>query len=195
MVAGTLRAAGWDIAGFYDDDEQLLDRRIDGVPVVGSIRSLADEPGRPAISAIGDNVARKRAVGTLDLEWVTVVHPFSWVDPTAELGPGTLVCAGSIVQAGARVGAHVVLNTKASVDHDTVVGDFVHIATAHLAGGATVDEGGFLALGSTVLPGIHVGAWSLVAAGALVRRDVPADATVAGSPAREVRSRAGKTDE
>ena len=71
-----------------------------------------------------------------------------------------MVCAGAIVQPGAEIGAHVILNTKASVHHDCRVGDYVHIAVAHLAGGASAAEGAFLGLGCTVLPGVMVGAWA-----------------------------------
>lgn len=49
---------------------------------------------------------------------------------------------GSVVNAGARVGDHVILNTCSSVDHDCIVEDFVHVSPgAHLAGNVTVKEG------------------------------------------------------
>jgi acetyltransferase-like isoleucine patch superfamily enzyme len=80
----------------------------------------------------------------------------------------------------------VILNTKASVDHHCRVGNYVHIAVAHLAGGAVAGEGAFLALGSTVLPGVVVGAWATVGAGAVVRENVRAGTTVVGIPAREI---------
>jgi acetyltransferase-like isoleucine patch superfamily enzyme len=86
----------------------------------------------------------------------------------------------------------VILNTKASVDHHCRVGNYAHIAVAHLAGGASIDEGVFMALGSTVLPKVHVGAWATVGAGAVVKKDVEPHSTVVGNPARslsELRSR------
>jgi sugar O-acyltransferase (sialic acid O-acetyltransferase NeuD family) len=174
------------VAAFYDDDKSTWGKAFCDVTVAGPISAISDSAVSHAIIGIGDNAARKRVADQLDLEWVTVVHPFSWVHPDVELGPGTLVCAGAIVQPGAKVGAHVLLNTKASVDHDTCVGDYVHIAVAHLAGGASVDEGAFLALGSTVLPGVHVGAWATVGAGSVVTKNVRPGTTVVGVPAREL---------
>lgn len=51
----------------------------------------------------------------------------------------------------------------------------------------TIGDGVFLGTGATVLPGVTVGARSLVAAGAVVDRDVPENAAVAGNPARVIR--------
>ncbi|WP_309233333.1 acyltransferase [Conexibacter sp. W3-3-2] len=50
-----------------------------------------------------------------------------------------------------------------------------------------IGAGVFLGTGAMVLPGVTVGARSLVAAGAVVDRDVPPNAVVAGNPARVVR--------
>jgi hypothetical protein len=141
VVASTLLACGQTVAAFYDDDESMWGKTFSDITVAGPISALTENGVSHAIIGIGNNAVRKRVAEQLDVEWVTAVHPFSWVHPGVRLGPGTLVCACAIIEPGAQVGAHVLLNTKASVDHDTSVGDFVHIAVAHLAGGAAVDEG------------------------------------------------------
>ncbi|HEV7657184.1 MAG TPA: acyltransferase [Mycobacteriales bacterium] len=60
--------------------------------------------------------------------------------------------------------------------------------------GVTLEEGCSLGARSVVVPGITVGTWAMVAAGAVVTRDVPAYALVAGVPARRIGwvGRAGK---
>lgn len=52
--------------------------------------------------------------------------------------------------------------------------------------GVTLAEGCSLGARSVVVPGVTVGAWAMVAAGAVVTRDVPAHALVVGVPARRV---------
>jgi serine acetyltransferase len=47
--------------------------------------------------------------------------------------------------------------------------------------------GGFVRQGVTVLPGITIGDNSIVGAGSVVKKDVPANAIVAGNPARLIR--------
>ncbi len=175
------------VAGFYDDDPETWGRHLEGSTVLGSCDQIP--AGVPAIVAIGDNELRRRFVERLDLEWISVVHPFSWIHPAVPIGPGTVVCSGVTVQVGAQIGAHVILNNRAGVGHDARVGDFAHLTVTHLGGAATVDEGVFLGVGSVVLPRVHVGAWSTVGAGAVVLSDVRPNSTVVGNPAREVRPR------
>ncbi|MCS7300843.1 MAG: acetyltransferase, partial [Fimbriimonadales bacterium] len=99
-----------------------------------------------------------------------------------------LVCAGVVVQPDARIGRHCIVNTAASVDHDCTIADFVHVAPgARLAGGVKVGEGVLLGVGCCVLPGIQIGAWSVVGAGAVVTEDVPDGVVVVGVPARAIR--------
>jgi acetyltransferase-like isoleucine patch superfamily enzyme len=52
-----------------------------------------------------------------------------------------------------------------------------------------IDDDADLGIGAIVLPGVHVGQGAVVGAGAVVTRDVPAYAVVAGSPARILRHR------
>lgn len=51
-----------------------------------------------------------------------------------------------------------------------------------------VCEGASIGSNATILPGITIGAWSLVGAGSVVTKDVPPRTIVAGCPARVIRS-------
>lgn len=184
VVIATLRAMNITVGGVLDDDTRLWDTSLLGVPVTGPIRREAAIEG-PVVLAIGRNESRKMLAQQLPCEWATVVHPRAWVDPTAILGPGTVVLAGAIVQADAIIGAHVIVNTGATVDHDCVIGDYVHLAPGvNLAGSVEVGEGAFLGIGSTAIPGVCVGEWARAGAGAVIVRDVPRKTLCLGVPAR-----------
>ncbi|MEI6442546.1 MAG: acetyltransferase [Nostocales cyanobacterium ELA583] len=187
VVASTLIAAGGQVVAFYDDDLQKRGTYIFGIPVVGPVSELASENFSHAIIGIGKNEVRKRLVEELDLDWISVVHPCAWVHPEVLLGVGTVVCAGAIVQPYSKIGSHVIINTKASLDHDCCVGDYVHIAFSYLAGGVKVDEGAFLAVGSIVFPGVEIGAWATLGAGSIAMKDVISRSTVIGVPARLIK--------
>lgn len=51
-----------------------------------------------------------------------------------------------------------------------------------------IKENAWIGAGATILPGVTVGEHAVVAAGALVSKDVPARTVVAGVPAKEVKS-------
>lgn len=55
-------------------------------------------------------------------------------------------------------------------------------------GKITIEDNVFVGMGATILPGVTIGRDSIVAAGALVNRDVPAGSVVGGVPARHIRS-------
>jgi sugar O-acyltransferase (sialic acid O-acetyltransferase NeuD family) len=182
VVASVLEAAGTSIAGHYDDDPDTWGSVIGTALVLGPPSEIPLLS--PAIIAIGDNRVRQELSGRLDLAWVTAIHPFSWLHPGVPVGSGTVVGSGVSVQVGAEIGRHVILNNSAGVGHDARVGDYAHLTVAHLAGGAHVDDGVLLGVGSVVAPRVEVGAWATVGAGAVVISDVAPGAMVVGNPAR-----------
>ncbi|MEP7190805.1 MAG: DapH/DapD/GlmU-related protein, partial [Roseiflexaceae bacterium] len=52
----------------------------------------------------------------------------------------------------------------------------------------TIGDGAWLGARCTILPGVTIGAGAIVAAGAVVNRDVPPNTLVAGIPAHVVKS-------
>jgi sugar O-acyltransferase (sialic acid O-acetyltransferase NeuD family) len=190
VVAATLKASGYFVRRFYDDNRARWGQVMaGGILIEGPISAAAAHRDIPAVIAIGDNRVRER-LARLPLEWLSVVHPRGLVEDSATIGPGTVVFAGAILQPEVRLGAHCIVNTSASADHESVVGDYVHLAPgSRLAGAVTVETGALIGLGVTIISGVKVGAWSVVGAGAAVIRDVPAGVTFAGVPARVIEGR------
>ncbi|WP_282124144.1 acetyltransferase [Algibacter mikhailovii] len=186
VVASILLASNIKVLGYYDDDIEKQGKTFLEIPVLGKISDLVSDSKVKAIIGIGNNKRRKEIAQKFHFDWVNAIHPFSWISPDVNLGKGTIVCAGAIIQTGSTLGDHVVINTKASVDHDCVVGNYSHVAVAHLAGGVSIGEGVFVALNSTVLPVTNVGDWSIVGAGSVVTKDVLPNKTVVGIPARPI---------
>lgn len=68
-----------------------------------------------------------------------------------------------------------------------VLGDGERRAGRPLAAPVEINDGAWIGARATILPGVTIGSGALVAAGALVNRDVTADTLVAGVPAEVVR--------
>ncbi|MDH3200663.1 MAG: acetyltransferase [Myxococcales bacterium] len=189
VVIATVRAAGGEVVAAYDDDRARWGQQILGVPVKGPI-SAKDIGGAPAIVAVGNNRTRQSIAERLQAQWVSACHPNTTVHPSVSIGPGTVIFAGSVIQPDATIGAHSILNTAVSVDHDCIVGDFVHIGPgARLCGGVTVDEGVLLGVGAKIAPNVEIGPWATAGAGAVCVVDIARETTVVGVPARSVEAK------
>ncbi|WOK35109.1 acetyltransferase [Sphingomonas sp. C3-2] len=138
--------------------------------------------GRDFHLAIGHAATRNRmhkilvAVGA---RAVTIRHPAASIAASALIGDGCFIAAQSVVAPSARVGAHVIANHGAIIDHDCEVGDFCHIApNATLGGGAIIGASVLIGAGATILPGVRIGDGATIAAGATIVRDVAPGETV-----------------
>ena len=57
----------------------------------------------------------------------------------------------------------------------------------HISASVVIEEGAWIGARAILLPGVTIGAGAVVAAGAVVTHDVPAQAVVAGVPAKIIR--------
>ncbi|MES3032807.1 MAG: acetyltransferase [Gemmatimonadota bacterium] len=120
-------------------------------------------------------VERARASGA---QLPVIVSPMAHVSRHAQVGDGTIVMHGAVVNAGARVGRNCIINTMALVEHGATVGDDCHVATgARLNSGVMVGDGSFIGSGAIVRQLAHVGRECVVGMAAVVTRDVADGAT------------------
>lgn len=185
VVIATAEAAGVEVAAVVDDDPARHGERLMGVAVAGRVAPVLADPDAQVVLAIGSGRVRQRLAAGARCRFATLVHPSAVVHRSVTLGPGTVVFAGAVIQPDTRVGAHVIVNTAASIDHDGAIGDYVHVAPGtRLAGNVTLEDGVFLGIGTVAIPGVRVGAWTTVGAGAAIVGDLPAHALAVGVPAR-----------
>jgi acetyltransferase EpsM len=184
VIVTLVEALGHRIAALYDDRAPNLPAVL-GYSVDASIASLPNTLQTVAIIGIGNNAVRKHLADRFEqVRWGVLIHPTAWVSPDVTVGPGSIIMAGAVVQPGTRIGSHVIVNTLASVDHDCVLEDYVHVAPGcHLAGNVHLKEGVFAGIGAVFIPGLQVGAWTVIGAGAAVTRSLPSRVTAVGVPA------------
>jgi acetyltransferase-like isoleucine patch superfamily enzyme len=132
------------------------------------------------------------------------------------IGDGAVIREQGVVGARCIVGMHVTVGYSVTIQNGVKIMDHTHVVGKSLLEdgvfvamnvgmandrfigrrgyeeeqiqGATIRKGAMVGVGANLLPGIEIGENAVVAAGAVVTRDVSASETVAGVPARTVRS-------
>lgn len=179
--------------GYVDDNTALHGQNLLGLPVFGNIVERKRIAYDAIIVAIGDNATRKTFAERLAYEgerFITVSHPSAILAPDVQIGSGTMICAGAVVNPCSVIGKHVILNTGSTLDHHNQVGDYAHIAPGvHTGGEVSVGEGTLVGVGATIIPRCQIGVWSTVGAGAVVISNAPQNVVAVGVPARIIKSR------
>lgn len=187
-------APTWNVLGFIDDDESLGGSVRNGLEVLGTRAWLREAEEKPfAALAVGSPAAKRDLSLALDDDvagFPALVHPTVVHGRSVELGKGVLVTAGNVLTTNIRVHDFVTVNLMGTVGHDSVIGPYVTLSPAvNVSGECRVGEGCDVGTAATLLPGVSVGEWSLVGAGAVVTKDLPANCTAVGVPAKVVRER------
>jgi sugar O-acyltransferase (sialic acid O-acetyltransferase NeuD family) len=200
VVADLAHALGLGVAGYLEDGaardgQAFLDAHV--ITWSRFAEEGANWPEAPVALAIGDNAVRARVYERLrrcGRQVITLVHPTAVVSPSAVLGEGTVLMPMAVVNAAAVLGVGVIVNSGAIVEHDSRVGDFVHLAPrSTLGGGARIGARALLGIGAVALPRAEIGEDARVGAGAVVLREAAPGATVVGVPARPTRPRPSST--
>lgn len=182
VVIDILESLGLSVARVHDDNPK------DGV-FMDLPCSKPSGTYESAIVTIGNCQIRKRIVDRISVgSYLTAIHPSAIISKYASIGEGSVVMQGGIVQAGAEIGAHCIINTNSSVDHDCKISDFVHVASgATVCGEVAIGECSWVGAGAVIKQCITVGKNCMIGAGAVVVHDVPDNAVVVGNPARIIR--------
>ena len=188
----------YNIFGLIDPNE-VKGKKVGGYKILGgeeAIPSIIKENKiKGGVIAIGDNwlrgeVEKKILAYCSDFNFISCVHPNSYVAKTADIKKGSVVMAGAIVNANTTVGEHCIVNNNASIDHDSVLNNFSSVAPgATLGGNVRIGKFSAISLGANLIHNIEVGEHSLVGAGALVTSGIGSQEVVFGSPAKKMRSR------
>lgn len=183
------------ILGFVDDNPELAGRWLDDRPVLGdwkSLRQLGAEGVRYVIGVghTPTRLAMARVCDAAGLRPATVISPHAMVSRFARVESGAIICAASIINTNARVGTHCIVNLACTIGHDAEIAPYSNLAPGvHLSGYARIGEGSDIGTGTAINQGIAIGEWSVVGAGSVVVRDIPANVTAVGLPAKPIKER------
>ncbi len=175
----------YEIIGILDLPEKV-GQSLDGVPIVGTDAELStylvkSDECLITIGQMGNSDIRQKIfsqIKALGGRIATIVSPNSIVSDVAEISEGTIIMHHAMINAGAKIGKNVIVNSFALVEHDAQIGSHSHISTrTTINGAALIGKGCFIGSHAVVFQQCKIGENSIVGGGQVVRKDLPANAS------------------
>lgn len=188
VIADIVLCSGDQIIGFLDDNAE--NKLFLGFPVLGRCKDYIKFPDAEFIVAIGNGAIRKKLVDRMsDVRWYTAIHPSACISTLdVSIGGGSAVMPNAVVNAGAKIGCHCIVNTGSVVEHDNTLSNYVHIAVgAKICGTVRIGEETWIGAGATVRNNLSICSQCMIGAGAVVVKDIVQAGTYVGIPAKRLR--------
>ncbi len=185
-----------EVAGFTVDAAYLTGSEVHGLPLVPFEQLEAHfPPDRFAVllplGPHGTNSLRRdrylsaRARGYAAASYVST-RAITW--PDLEVGEGSMVYEGTVVQPFARIGVDSIVRSGVHISHHVEIGDHCFISAGACFGGlARAADSSFIGLNATIRDGVRIAEGCFIGAGAVVVADTEPDGLYLGVPARRVR--------
>ncbi|MDD3184929.1 MAG: acetyltransferase [Anaerostipes sp.] len=177
---------GYQVLGFLDDGDKP--HTFQGCQMLGNTNQYETYKDEAEfVIAIGNQNIREQVVQKMQgVQFATLIHPRAVIGMNVELGEGTVVMANAVVNSGAKIGKHCILNTASVVEHDNILEDYVHISPGVvLAGTVQVGKKTHVGVGVVVRNNIRITKDCTIGVGAVVVEDIVNPGIYIGVPAKE----------
>lgn len=192
VVKELAEACGYDVIGFIGNNKPvgtpMLDKKI--ICTIEDAGQFRNETDKIAVAISANTVREKRADQVKEMGFQTppLIHPSCVFSPSADVGTGTVVMGGTVINADAYVGDYCIINTGATVDHDCRIGDYCHISPgANLGGEVTIRDYTWVGVGAAVRECTTIGKNVMIGGSAFVACDIEDNVTAIGVPAKVIK--------
>jgi len=181
----------YEIVGFVGEDKS---QSVHGYPVIGNDDevNLTQEP-LSIVIAVGEPGLKAKIRGKYNnplISFPTLVHPsvIFGDKESIKIGQGSIVCAGCILTTDINIKDFVTLNLQCTVGHDTVIGNYSSfMPSVNISGEVDIKEGVYVGTGAKIINQVEIGEQTIVGAGAVVAKTLPANCTAVGVPAKPIK--------
>lgn len=182
----------YNFQGYYDDGLKI-GTIINEYKILGGIKELNSLKQYTQVAiAIGDPSIKKRILSQLEnnfLQFPVLIHPSVLIgDDEITIAKGTIICAGSILTCNITIEEFVILNLMCTVGHDTLIKKLSSfMPSVNISGEVVISEAVYVGTGAKIINQLEIGQNTIIGAGAVVSKSIPANCTAVGIPAKVIK--------
>ena len=176
----------FEIAGLIEKGESISNESL-GYLVIGTDDDLKvlRQQYKNALITVGQIKSPKiriklyQLLKELDFTLPVIVSPHAYVSKHAQIGEGSIVMHGVIINANAIIGNNCIINNRVLIEHDAVIGDHCHIATGAIINGeVSVENETCIGSGAVTKQAISIGKNCVIGAGVVLKNDIESNKVV-----------------
>ena len=176
----------FEIAGLIEKGESISNESL-GYPVIGTDDDLKvlRQQYKNALITVGQIKSPKiriklyQLLKELDFTLPVIVSPHAYVSKHAQIGEGSIIMHGVIINANAKIGNNCIINNRALIEHDAVIGDHCHIATGVIINGeVSIRNETFIGSGTVTKQAISIGKNCVIGADVVLKNDIESNKVV-----------------
>lgn len=183
----------YEVVGFVGPNKSQC---IHGFPVIGTDEEINNtrEPISLVI-AVGEPKLKEKIRSKYTNSLITfpsIVHPSVIIGDreSVRIGSGCIICAGCILTTDITMHSFITLNLQCTVGHDTIIYDYASfMPSVIISGEVIVGKNVYVGTGSKIINQVNIGENTIVGAGAVVAKNLPANCTAVGVPAKPIKFR------
>ena len=182
----------FDFIGYFDDGIPK-DTNIQNYKSLGGINEINLYPEKiSVVIAIADPKSKFTLINSIintNISYPTLIHPSCIIsNDNVKIGNGCLICAYTIITVNIELGNFVILNLACTIGHDTKIGSYSSFMPyVNISGEVEIGQQVYCGTGVKIINQLKIGNGTIVGAGALVHKDLPAHCTAVGFPAKPIK--------
>ena len=183
----------YELIGFIDNNLPK-GTLINGLPIIctdNEINNTSTPLG--VVTAFGEPDLKEKVYKKYTNPLITfpnIIHPSVIMGDVSyiKLGKGCIICAGCILTTNIEINDFVTLNLSCTVGHDVSIGNYSSfMPSCNISSEVTIDEKVYCGTGVKIINQTKIGKNTIIGAGAVVTRNIPADCTAVGIPAKPLK--------
>jgi len=187
----------YKIIGIIDKKEKI-GQNISNIPIIDHDENLSkyfDKGIKLALISMGNigNPVKRQEI-FLKLKKIgftlpVILSPRATVSSSAMINEGSVIFHNCIINAETEIGVNCIINTGVIIEHENIIGDFVHLSPGvTLSGNVTIGKNSHLGTGSVVSNSISIGENCLIGTASNIVSNIPDYSLAYGNPCKVIKS-------